>query len=157
MFLKLRCEYEIKQTPSSSPGIYIDWKTVEVYPFENSPLFAVATPSDWWRTASSRRFGVFKHRFLPKSYTSRTCITFGGNLNELCSFFGRLTWESMGNHKMCDMLETAGHRAKRTKIWTLGVNLVYLVLLSVKSSRWVWGHLVHFWFSPILLLHLGNR
>ncbi len=47
-------------------------------PFRKSPLFAVATSSDWWRTASSRRFGVGKHRFPPKSYTSRTCITFGG-------------------------------------------------------------------------------
>ncbi len=32
-------------------------------PFRKTPLFAVATSSDWWRTASSRRFGVGKHRF----------------------------------------------------------------------------------------------
>ncbi len=40
-----------------------------------------------------------------------------------CSFWGRLTWESMGNDKMCDILETAGLRAKRTKIWTSGVSV----------------------------------
>ena len=39
------------------------------------------------------------------------------------SFLGRLTWESMGNYKMCDVLETAGRRAKRTKIWTSGVSM----------------------------------
>ncbi len=36
--------------------------------------------------------------------------------NFFCSFLGCLTWESMGYYKMCDILETAGRRAKRTKI-----------------------------------------
>ncbi len=75
VFLKHRCEYEIKQSPSNR---YIYWKTVaEVYPFERrhySPSRPLATD----RTASSRRFGVCKHHFRPKNYTSRTCITFGG-------------------------------------------------------------------------------
>ncbi len=39
-----------------------------------------------------------------------------------CSFWGRLTWESIGKDKMCDILETARRRAKRTKIWTSGVS-----------------------------------
>ncbi len=39
-------------------------------PFRKTPLFAGATPSDWRKTASSRRFGVCKHRFPPKTYTS---------------------------------------------------------------------------------------
>ncbi len=38
-------------------------------------------------------------------------------------FCGRLTWESMRNYKMCDILETAGRRAKWTKIWTSGVSM----------------------------------
>ncbi len=49
-------------------------------PFPKTPLLAIATPSDWRRTASSRIFGVYKARFPPKSYTSRICIT----LRTLC-------------------------------------------------------------------------
>ncbi len=41
----------------------------------------------------------------------------------VCSFLGRLTWGSMGNDKMCDILETAGPRAKRTKSWAPGVSI----------------------------------
>ena len=62
VFLKFRCEYEIKETPSSR---YIYWKPVaEVYPFKRphySPLQPLATD-----TASSRRFRVYKARFPPK-------------------------------------------------------------------------------------------
>ncbi len=56
-------------------------------------------------------------------------------------FFGRLTWESMGNYKMCDILETAGRRAKRRKIWTSGVSIcsVYRVLFTVKFSLGSFG------------------
>ncbi len=32
----------------------------------------------------------------------------------------------MGNYKMCDILETAGRRAKRTTIWTSGVSIYYI-------------------------------
>ncbi len=64
VLLKFRCEYEIKQT-SSSRHIY--WKTVAwSLPFRKTPLFAVATSTDWWRTASSRRFGVYKLVSRPK-------------------------------------------------------------------------------------------
>ena len=38
-------------------------------------------------------------------------------------FCGRLTWESIWNYKKGDILETAGCRAKRTKIWASGVSL----------------------------------
>ncbi len=38
-------------------------------------------------------------------------------------FLGRLKWESIGNYKMCDVLETSGRRAKRTKICTSGVSI----------------------------------
>ncbi len=31
----------------------------------------------------------------------------------VCSSFGRLTWESMGNYKMCDILQIVGGWAKR--------------------------------------------
>ena len=37
--------------------------------------------------------------------------------------FGRLTWESMENYKMCDILDIVGRRAKRTKVWTSGVSI----------------------------------
>ncbi len=40
-----------------------------------------------------------------------------------CSFYDRLTWQSMGNDKMCDILETAGRRVKRNKIWASGLSI----------------------------------
>ena len=40
------------------------------------------------------------------------------------------------NYKMCDILKTAVHRAKRTKIWASGQVLnVYRVLLPVSIQR----------------------
>ena len=64
-------------------------------------------------------------------------------------FFGRLTWESMGNYKSCDILGTNRRRAKRTKFRPLGqICGVYRVLLTVKCSSSVWGHSVDFRFFP---------
>ncbi len=40
----------------------------------------------------------------------------------------------------------AGHREKRTKLWTSGVLSVYRAPLSIKCSRSVWGHSVDFRF-----------
>ncbi len=37
----------------------------------------------------------------------------------------------MVNYKMFDILETTGHRAKWTKIWTSGVSIYYRVPLTV--------------------------
>ncbi len=62
-----------------------------------------------------------------------------------------------GTVKMCDILKTAGHTAKRIKIWDSRVLSVCKVLLTVKASRSVRGHSVHFHFFPILTnLHLEN-
>ena len=69
-----------------------------------------------------------KFMHTPRKGLYQSCIknceisNFGFFSNIFCSFFGRLTWESMGNDKMCDILETASRRAKLTKIWTSGVS-----------------------------------
>ena len=44
-----------------------------------------------------------------------------------CLFFlGRLTRESMGNYKKCFIMQTAGRRAKRTKIWDSGTLVTHM-------------------------------
>ncbi len=64
VFLKFRCENE---KTNAIFQVYLMKNGCWNLPFRKTPLFAVATPSDWRRTASSRRFGVYKVRFPPKS------------------------------------------------------------------------------------------
>ncbi len=85
---------------------------------------------------------------------TQSCIKIGELLDFLFIYFvifviiiftwgGRLTWESMGNYKMCDIMDTVGHRAKQTKI---------------KCSISVWDHLVYFRFwRPCILKNADHR
>ena len=69
--LKIHSPCWIKQTPSCR--YYLLKNVCWILPFLKMPLFTV----DWQEAASSRRFRVCKARFRPKSYSCRTCITFG--------------------------------------------------------------------------------
>ncbi len=40
--------------------------------------------------------------------------------------WARLIWESMWIYKMCDIVETGGHRVKRTKIWDWGTLVTHV-------------------------------